>query len=105
MLEKLKGLKVNKSRRPDGLHPKVLKEIAEEIVEALVVIFQESPESRRAAQGWKIVNVTFLFMKEGRQKTGNYWPVSLMSVIDKILESIIKDLIVWYLEVIACYNK
>ena len=32
---KLKGLKVDKSPGPDGLHPRVLKEIAEEIVEAL----------------------------------------------------------------------
>eukprot|EP00061_Rhincodon_typus_P004971 g23851.t1 len=44
VLEKLTGLKVDKSPGPDGLHPRVLKEIAEEIVEALVVIFQESLE-------------------------------------------------------------
>eukprot|EP00061_Rhincodon_typus_P008971 g32056.t1 len=31
MLGKLKGLKVDKSLRPDGLYPRVLKEIAEEI--------------------------------------------------------------------------
>ena len=40
--EKQKGLKVDKSPGLDGLHPRILKEIAEEIVEALVVIFQES---------------------------------------------------------------
>eukprot|EP00061_Rhincodon_typus_P015966 g43929.t1 len=43
--DKLKDLNVNKSPGPDGLHPIVLREIAEEIVEALVVIFQESLES------------------------------------------------------------
>eukprot|EP00061_Rhincodon_typus_P005273 g24575.t1 len=42
VLEKLIGLKVDKSPGPDGLHPRVLKEIAEEIVKALVVIFCES---------------------------------------------------------------
>eukprot|EP00061_Rhincodon_typus_P014879 g42236.t1 len=34
----LKGLRMDKSPRPDGLHPRVLKEIADEIVEALVII-------------------------------------------------------------------
>eukprot|EP00061_Rhincodon_typus_P004952 g23807.t1 len=40
VLGKPKGLEVDKSPGPDGLHPRVLKEIAEEIVE--VVNFQES---------------------------------------------------------------
>eukprot|EP00061_Rhincodon_typus_P009317 g32735.t1 len=37
VLEKLKGLKADKSPGPDGLHPRVLKEIAEEIVEAKIL--------------------------------------------------------------------
>eukprot|EP00061_Rhincodon_typus_P011802 g37087.t1 len=41
VLERLKGLKVDKSHGPDGRHPRVLKEI-KEIEEALMVIFQES---------------------------------------------------------------
>eukprot|EP00061_Rhincodon_typus_P007771 g29791.t1 len=48
VLGMLKCLKVDKSPSPDGLHPRVLKEIAEKIVETLVVIFQESLESWRA---------------------------------------------------------
>eukprot|EP00061_Rhincodon_typus_P012507 g38282.t1 len=63
LLERLKGLKVYKTPGPDGPHPRVLKEIAEVIVEALVVIFQESLESRRVPQEWKFANVTPLFKK------------------------------------------
>eukprot|EP00061_Rhincodon_typus_P012458 g38211.t1 len=44
VLGKLKSLKMDKSLRPNGTHPRVLKETAEEIVEALVVILQESVE-------------------------------------------------------------
>ena len=99
VLGKMKGLKVDKSPGPDGLHPRVLKEIAEEIVEALAVIFQESLDAGRAPEDWKVANVTPLFKKGGRQQMGNYRPVSLTSVIGNILESIIKDEIAEYLEV------
>eukprot|EP00061_Rhincodon_typus_P002814 g18530.t1 len=81
VLEKLIGLKVDKSPGTDGLHPRVLKEIAEEIVEALVVIFQELLESGRVPEVWKIANVTPLFKKGIRQKTENYRPISLTSVV------------------------
>ena len=54
VLEKLKGLKVDKSPGPDGLHPRVLKEIAEEIVESLVVTFQMSLESGKIPEDWKV---------------------------------------------------
>eukprot|EP00061_Rhincodon_typus_P004355 g22376.t1 len=56
MLGKLKGLKVDKSPGLDGLHPTVLKEIAEEIVEASMVICQESQESERVSEDWKMAN-------------------------------------------------
>eukprot|EP00061_Rhincodon_typus_P008492 g31132.t1 len=75
VLEKLNGLKVDKPPGPDGLHPRVLNEIAEEIVEALVVIFQESLESWRVPEDWKIINVIPLFKKGARQKTENYRPI------------------------------
>eukprot|EP00061_Rhincodon_typus_P001230 g14106.t1 len=99
VLEKLTGLKVDISLGPDGLHPRVLKEITEEIVESLVVIFQESIESGRVPDDWKIANVTPLFKKNVRQKTENYRLISRTSVMGKILESIVKDEISEYLEV------
>ena len=45
VLEKLIGLKMDKSPGPDNLHPRVLKEVALEIVDPLVVIFQNSLDS------------------------------------------------------------
>eukprot|EP00061_Rhincodon_typus_P018922 g48313.t1 len=54
VLGKLKGLKVDKSPRPNVLHPRDLKQVTEEIVEALMVIFQESLESGRVLEGWKM---------------------------------------------------
>ena len=59
---------------PDGVHSRVLKEMAEEIVEALLVIFQESLEAGRVPEDLKVANVTPLFKKGGRQQ-----PFSLTS--------------------------
>eukprot|EP00061_Rhincodon_typus_P013097 g39262.t1 len=99
VLEKLKDRKMEKSPGSDGLKPRVLKETAEEIVGALLIIFQESLESGRVPEDWKIAHVTPLFKKGLRQKTGNYRLISLTSVVGKIMESIVKDEISEYLEV------
>ncbi|GCC23648.1 hypothetical protein chiPu_0002046 [Chiloscyllium punctatum] len=99
VLEKLKGLKIDKYPGPDGLHPTILREVAEEIMEALVVIFQPSLESGKVPDDWKITVVTPLFKKGSRQKMDNYRPISLTSVIGKILESIGKDEISKFLQV------
>eukprot|EP00061_Rhincodon_typus_P001470 g14883.t1 len=81
VLVKLIGLNVDKSPGPDVLHPRVLKEIAEETVEALVVIFPESLESGRVPEDKKAADVTPLFKKGVRQKMENYRPLSLALVM------------------------
>eukprot|EP00061_Rhincodon_typus_P001963 g16261.t1 len=49
-LEKLMGLKPNKSPGPDALQSTVLKEVALEIVNTLVIIFQHSVDSGRVLE-------------------------------------------------------
>ena len=48
---------------------------------------KESLQAGRVPEDWKVANETPLFKKGGRQQMGNYRPVSLTSVIGKILES------------------
>jgi len=50
---KLKCLKLDKSPGPDGINPSVLKEITGGIVEALVMIFQNSLESGKVPENGK----------------------------------------------------
>ena len=69
VLGKLMGLKADKSPWPDNLHPRVLKEVALEIVDALVVIFQDSIDSGTVSADWRVANVTPIFKKGGREKT------------------------------------
>ena len=53
--------------------------------------------SRDIPQDWKKATVSPLFKKGNKTKPENYRPVSLTSIIGKILESIIKDPIVNHL--------
>jgi len=61
VMGKLMGLKVDKSPGPDGMHPRVLKEMAREIANALVIIYQNSLDSGVVPADWKSANVTRLF--------------------------------------------
>ena len=95
---RLMGLKADKSPEPDGLHPRVLKEVAPEIVDALMIIFQCSIDSGSVPVDWRVANVIPLFKKGAREKTGNYRSLSLTSVVGKMLESIIKEVITAHLD-------
>ena len=51
-----------------------------------------------------MANVTPIYKKGSKNDAGNYRPVSLTSVPCKILESIMKDVMVDYLESAGFYN-
>ncbi len=73
------------------MHPRVLSELAEELAEPLCIIFQKSLDAKTLPQQWKDANVTALFKKGKRGIPGNYRPISLTSIVCKIMESLIRD--------------
>ena len=87
ILAKLKKMKDNKSPGVDGISPKMLKEIAEEISVPLAMDGIVPLE-------WKIANVVGLPISskwETYVNPENYRPVSLTSVICKLFESLLRD--------------
>ena len=94
---KLKELNTSKSAGPDGFHPKVLNECAESICVALALIFNKSIHESVLPESWKEADIKPLFKKGKRTSPGNYRPISLTSVVCKVMESIIRDKIVDHL--------
>lgn len=97
VLKHLKSLNTSKACGPDDCHPFFLKQCSEELYKPLSVIFQKSIESGLLPQDWKLANVSCIFKKGDRSNPGNYRPVSLTSVICKMLERIIRQNIVDHL--------
>ena len=91
VIKHIKKLKPGKSAGPDGFHPRVLREIVEEIALPLQVIFSKSLSSGKLPHQWKLGQVTPIFKKGDRNTPGNYRPVSLTAVLCKVMESIIRE--------------
>ena len=94
---KIRDMKDNKSPGVDGIPPKLLLEIVVQISIPLATVFNVSLEEGIVPLKWKEANIIPLFKKGSRNKSENYRPVSLTSVICKLLERLIKDHLVDFL--------
>ena len=85
------NLKQSKSQGPDGLHPKVIKECAEELAEPLTKIFETSLREGTLPVAWKSANVTAIFKAGKRSLAENYRPISITPICCRIMEKIVRD--------------
>ena len=97
IVKKIKKLKDNKSNEVDGIPPKLLKDIVEQISTPLAKLFNLSLEEGIVPSELKEANITPLFKKESRNKPDNYRYVSLTSVVCKLLETLLRDHMVEFL--------
>lgn len=95
--KKLKALNQNKSPGPDGIHPRILKELSQELILPLTLMFQKSITAGKLPTAWKDGHIIPIFKKGNKHKVENYRPVCLTAICCKILESIIRDKIMDHL--------
>ncbi|KAJ7413515.1 hypothetical protein BTVI_43017 [Pitangus sulphuratus] len=62
---------------PDGIHPRILKELADVITQPLLMIFEWFWDCGEDPADWKQANVVPIFKKAKKKDLGNYRPVSL----------------------------
>lgn len=83
---------------PDGVQSEVLFEVREEICEPLAKMFNKSMKEGKVSQLSKDAHVTPTYKKGKKSDLGNFRPVSLTNVVGKLMESVIRDEMVNYLE-------
>ena len=87
----LQKVNTSKSPGPDEIHPRMIKELGDELSTPLHILFNRSLKEGKIPTGWKMANITAIHKKDDKDDPNNYRPVSLTSIIGKLLETIVRD--------------
>ena len=83
---------------PDNIQGRLLIEAAEELAPGLTFLFQISLDSRKIPTDWKSALVTPVFKKGNRSSPANYRPISLTSIVCKILQHVVHSSVINHFE-------
>ena len=89
VLNQLKSLDQCKGAGPDGLSPSLLRFLSDLIYHTLANIFSYSLITGGVPDDWRTAQVLPIYKKGSRSNPLNYRPVSLTSILSKLMEHII----------------
>ena len=89
--DRLQKLNENKSHGFDEINPRALKNCANAFSKPIHKIITESLEKGVVPNEWKCANISPIHKKGPEMDPGNYRPVSLTSVVCKVMEGIVGD--------------
>ena len=95
--KKINAMRSKAAPGPDKLCPRLLKSVVDQISAPLSTIFKKSIDEGVVPEDWRTANVTPIFKKGSKASVGNYRPVSLTSVLCKVMEGILKDALMKHL--------
>ena len=87
--EALSKLKPKKSSGEDNISMFLLKEIANEIINPLIHLFNLSFKTGFIPQNYKCAKVVPIYKAGEKNRFNNYRPISLLSAFSKVLEKIV----------------
>ena len=96
--KKVRKLKQGKSPGPDLVPTWIIKETEEQIAKPLNILFNNSLQQMKLPTEWKLAKITAIHKKGPKKLCENYRPVSLTCIICKIMESLIRDVIMEHMK-------
>ena len=90
-------LNASKSCGPDEIHLQILIELVDFVSKRLALLLNKTMDEGCIPQDWKMVYVSPIFKKGARNKAENYRPISLTSIVGKLMEYFVKDSIMTHM--------
>ena len=87
----LKNIDVNKTPGPDGIAGVILKKCASNLAYPLSILYNISFSMRQLPSDWKLANVVPVYKKADKSNIENYRPISLTSLVMKVIEKHVRD--------------
>jgi len=87
------------------MHPRILKELSPVISDTLKVIFENFLNTGKLPSDWKTSNISVIHKKGPKYNVENYRPISLTCIACKVMESMIRDIVVQYFTVNKLFSN
>ena len=103
----LNSVNIFKSMGPDGIHPKLIKSLAnnDEFIRNVQFLFNSCLDECKVPEAWKQANVIPIHKKGSVTEAKNYRPISLTSVMGKLFEKVVRDRILSEVGEKLCSNQ
>ena len=95
--KELRNLNPNKTCGPDDIHSRMLIELADLLAGPITLLFNQSFENSTLPREWKQAFISPIFKKGSKSNAENYRPISLTSILCKIMESFIRERVLMHL--------
>ena len=91
-------LKTDKSPGNDGISPRILKEMSEQLCVPLSIIFKLRIDESTLPRQWRDAIICPIYKKSEKRNAANYRPVFLTSIVCKTLERVIVQQLVEHIK-------
>ena len=98
ILNVVSNIQPTKSQGPDNIHPRMIRECQTALLRPLEIIFRRSLNEGKLPVRWKEANITAIHKAGSRHKPENYRPISVTPICCRIMERLIRNIIVEHLE-------
>ena len=105
IIQIISKFKQNKSAGHDDIGNLIIKKVAKEIALPLTIIFNESFSTGIVPENLKIAKVTPIYKKDDAEEFSNYRPVSILPCFSKILERLVFNRCIQYIDTHNILNK